>query len=184
MTSISSCGGSVGRLDNDYVDVITSDLGTFIARHNRWAELEAREILATSSAARPQHATVTAQLTGTAIERAVSAHARLPARSRCSCARSCSGSTATCCASASSTAPPGLVFHTLQRFWFRFLIDAKIWELRRPRSQMLESQPPHASQLRVNDSERQRRPGSSAPLAAPPPHGAAARPADPECDYS
>ena len=45
--------GSVGRLDNDYVDVITSDLGTFIARHNRWAELEAREILATSSAVSP-----------------------------------------------------------------------------------------------------------------------------------
>jgi hypothetical protein len=78
----------------------------------------------------------------------------------------------------------GLVFHTLQRFWFRFLIDAKIWELRRPRSQMLESQPPQPSQLRVNDSERQRRLDSSAPLAAPPPHGAAARPADPECDYS
>jgi hypothetical protein len=23
----------------------------------------------------------------------------------------------------------GLIFHTLQRFWFRFLIDAKIWEI-------------------------------------------------------
>jgi hypothetical protein len=28
----------------------------------------------------------------------------------------------------------GLIFHTLQRFWFRFLIDAKIWELQRARS--------------------------------------------------
>jgi hypothetical protein len=25
----------------------------------------------------------------------------------------------------------GLIFHTLQRFWFRFLVDAKIWELKR-----------------------------------------------------
>ena len=25
----------------------------------------------------------------------------------------------------------GLVFHSLQRFWFRFLIDARIWELKR-----------------------------------------------------
>jgi hypothetical protein len=24
----------------------------------------------------------------------------------------------------------GLIFHTLQRFWFRFLIDARIWERR------------------------------------------------------
>ena len=23
---------------------------------------------------------------------------------------------------------PGLIFHTLQRFWFRFLVDAKIYE--------------------------------------------------------
>jgi hypothetical protein len=25
---------------------------------------------------------------------------------------------------------PGLIFHVLQRFWFRFLVDAKIYELR------------------------------------------------------
>jgi hypothetical protein len=27
----------------------------------------------------------------------------------------------------------GLIFHTLQRFWFRFLIDARLWELQRGR---------------------------------------------------
>jgi glycosyltransferase involved in cell wall biosynthesis len=37
--------GRVGSLRSDYVDVITSDLGTFIVRHNRWAELEARRSL-------------------------------------------------------------------------------------------------------------------------------------------
>jgi hypothetical protein len=25
---------------------------------------------------------------------------------------------------------PGLIFHVLQRFWFRFLVDAKIFEMR------------------------------------------------------
>ena len=25
---------------------------------------------------------------------------------------------------------PGLIFHTLQRFWFRFLVDAKLYELK------------------------------------------------------
>ena len=25
---------------------------------------------------------------------------------------------------------PGLVFHVLQRFWFRFLVDAKVLEMR------------------------------------------------------
>jgi hypothetical protein len=35
----------------------------------------------------------------------------------------------------------GLVFHTLQRFWFRFLIDAKIWELQRARAHMVRPEP-------------------------------------------
>ena len=32
----------------------------------------------------------------------------------------------------------GLIFHTLQRFWFRFLIDARIWERQRARSHLHE----------------------------------------------
>ena len=36
----------------------------------------------------------------------------------------------------------GLIFHTLQRFWFRFLVDAKVWELTR----RLGSSEPSASQ--------------------------------------
>ena len=123
--------GSVGRLHNDYIDVITSDLGTFIARHNRWAELEAQQILAARGAAIPQPGIVAARLTGTAIERRrflrIRVYQRFPLFLR----------------------PflfwiygyifrlgfldgiEGLIFHTLQRFWFRFLIDAKLWELTR-----------------------------------------------------
>jgi hypothetical protein len=47
----------------------------------------------------------------------------------------------------------GLIFHTLQRFWFRFLIDAKIWERRRAA--------PHA---RVNAPQATSWPLSSAQL--------------------
>jgi glycosyltransferase involved in cell wall biosynthesis len=123
--------GSVGRLEHDYLDVITSDLATFIARHNRWAELEAREILARAAPACPPRTTVAARLTGTAIERKRFLRTRVYQRF-----------------------PPflrpflfwiygyvfrlgfldgieGLIFHTLQRFWFRFLTDAKLWELER-----------------------------------------------------
>jgi len=49
----------------------------------------------------------------------------------------------------------GLVFHTLQRFWFRFLIDARIWEMQRAHSRRLESRRPQrrlqASALRDCD---------------------------------
>jgi hypothetical protein len=41
--------GSVGRLDNDYVDVTTSDLGGLSRSTTRWADLEAREILAAAA---------------------------------------------------------------------------------------------------------------------------------------
>ena len=34
---------------------------------------------------------------------------------------------------------PGLVFHFLQGFWYRFLVDAKLVERRRARSDLLEA---------------------------------------------
>jgi glycosyltransferase involved in cell wall biosynthesis len=37
---------------------------------------------------------------------------------------------------------PGLVFHFLQAFWYRFLVDAKLVERQRGRSQMLDARPP------------------------------------------
>ena len=123
--------GRVGTLRNDYVDVITSDLATFIARHNRWAELEAEETLARRTGAALAGPAVAPLLTGTAIERRrflrTCVYQRFPLFLR----------------------PflfwfygyvlrlgfldgiEGLVFHSLQRFWFRFLIDARIWELKR-----------------------------------------------------
>ena len=130
--------GPVGRLRNDYVDVITSDLATFVARHNRWAELEAEEILARRAGAARSGRAVAPVLTGTAIERRRFLRTRVYLRF-----------------------PPfvrpflfwfygyvlrlgfldgieGLVFYTLQRFWFRFLIDARIWERQRARSHLHE----------------------------------------------
>ncbi len=37
---------------------------------------------------------------------------------------------------------PGLVFHFLQGFWYRFLVDAKLVERQRARSHTLKSRPP------------------------------------------
>ena len=72
--------GRVGTLRNDYVDVITSDLATFIARHNRWAELEAEETLARRTGAAQTGPAVAPLLTGTRNRaQALPAHVRLPA---------------------------------------------------------------------------------------------------------
>jgi len=121
--------GPVGRLRHDYIDIITDSLTSWIERHNRWATLEAQEMLGSETTGQ-----VEPKWLGSPIERKrflrmkVYRHAPLFVR------------------------PfllfffdyvirlgfldgrAGLVFHVLQRFWFRFLIDAKIYELRRRRS--------------------------------------------------
>lgn len=126
--------GKVQALKNDYLDVLTSDLTTFTVRHARWAEMEAREILSTrppgttEGTARQQ---VGAALLGNPIQRRRwlrnRAYGRLPLFVR----------------------PflywwyryvlrlgfldgrEGLIFHFLQGFWYRFLVDAKVFETRR-----------------------------------------------------
>jgi glycosyltransferase involved in cell wall biosynthesis len=125
--------GKVGRLDHDYVDVITSELGTFVARHNRWAELEAREILARTGAASP-HVTVTARLTGTAIERRRFLRTRVYQRFPLFVRPFLFWFYGYVLRGGFLDGIEGLIFHTLQRFWFRFLIDAKIRELQRARA--------------------------------------------------
>lgn len=117
--------GPVGRLKNDYVDIITTDLNSWSTRHLRWAGLEAREMVAASGTGQ-----VNPRLTGNPIERRrwmrQRVYRNLPLFVR----------------------PfgyflyryvlrlgfldgtEGLIFHFLQGFWYRFLVDAKIYEER------------------------------------------------------
>ena len=132
--------GRVGSLKNDYIDVIASDLATFVARHNRWAGLEAEEILARrAGAARPGPA-VAPMLTGTAIERRRFLRTRVYQRFPLFVRPFLFWFYGYVLRLGFLDGIEGLVFHTLQRFWFRFLIDARIWERQRARSRMLASQ--------------------------------------------
>jgi glycosyltransferase involved in cell wall biosynthesis len=124
--------GRVASLKNDYVEVITADLNRWVDRGNRWASLEASEIVAWGSCQESaQGKVVMPDLFGTPIQRErflrSIVYRIFPPLLR----------------------PflfwlygyvlrlgfldgvPGLIFHTLQRFWFRFLVDAKIYEQRR-----------------------------------------------------
>ena len=123
--------GRVGSLRNDYIDVITSDLGTFIVRHNRWAELEAEEMLARPTGAAPQGRAVEPVLTGTAIERRRFLRTRVYQRFPLFARPFLFWLYGYVVRLGFLDGVEGLIFHTLQRFWFRFLIDAKIWELKR-----------------------------------------------------
>jgi Glycosyl transferase family 2 len=158
--------GRVGRLSNDYIDVITSDLATFIARHNRWAELEAAEILARRTGAVRSGPAVAPLLIGTAIEAAtVPAHARLSA------------------IPAVPAPVPILVLwlraaprlprrhrgpHLSHPAAFLVPLPDRRQDLGAPARPIanLEARPPRASPVGVNDPERQRRPGPSSAVAA------------------
>jgi glycosyltransferase involved in cell wall biosynthesis len=142
--------GRVGRLANDYIDVITSDLTTFIVRHARWAELEAAETLAPSAgAARPQPA-VAPVLTGTAIERRRFLRTRVYQRFPLFVRPFLFWFYGYVLRLGFLDGIEGLVFHTLQRFWFRFLIDAKIWERQRARAHMVRPEPRQPAGRRLN----------------------------------
>ena len=118
--------GPVRKLQGDLIDTWTPDVSTFTARHLRWAALEAAEHEAPATAA----GRIRGRLgSDNAIEQRRwlrDWYARLPLFVR-------------------PTAyflyryvvrlgfldgRPGLVFHVLQGFWFRFLVDALILERR------------------------------------------------------
>lgn len=123
--------GKTHRLDHgDLVDPVMADLDSWTMRHIKWANLEMEEL----HASQPHSVTgiaVTPRLTGNLIERRrwarTSIYNRLPLFLR-----------------AIGyflfryfirlgflDGREGLIFHFLQGFWFRFYIDAKLWEKQR-----------------------------------------------------
>lgn len=120
--------GAALQVKGDIIDLITDSLSSFTARHNKWSSLEAEEQFNASRQKRP--GTIQGNLTGNPIEKRryiKNIYERFPLFVR----------------------PviyfivryffrlgfldgkQGLVFHFLQCFWFRFLVDAKIYELRK-----------------------------------------------------
>lgn len=124
--------GEVRPLDNDYIDVITSDLTSWVARHNRWASMEASEILAQKNPGET-HAgrVVTPRLFGTPIQRKRFLRSIIYQRFPLFVRPFLFWFYGYVLRLGFLDGIPGLVFHTLQRFWFRFLVDAKIYELRK-----------------------------------------------------
>jgi glycosyltransferase involved in cell wall biosynthesis len=119
--------GRLDRLQHDYIDVLTSDLTTWSVRHARWAELEAQEIVRAHAQA-AQSDRVQPRLFGTPIEQRrwlrdrMYGHAPLFGRAvlywfyRYVLRLGFLDGT------------EGLIFHFLQGWWYRWLIDAKLYE--------------------------------------------------------
>lgn len=118
--------GKIELLKGDIIDIIADSIGSFIARHNTWAELEAQYQLAETTDGK----VIEGRLFGNPIERRrylKKRYERFPLFVRPAIyffiryflkLGLLDGT-------------EGLIFHFLQGFWFRFLIDAKIYELKK-----------------------------------------------------
>lgn len=119
--------GEVERLKHDYLDMVASSLSVWSLRHVRWAAMEARELLTVGGAGQ-----VTPDLLGSPIQQRRwwrNAYTRCPLFARAFFywfyryfLRF-----------GILDGKEGLIFHFLQGFWFRFLVDGLVWEERRIR---------------------------------------------------
>jgi exosortase/archaeosortase family protein len=120
--------GKTQLLKHDMIDIITDSLNTFISRHNQWATLEAKYHFDELNADEANERVVKAKFFGNPIERRRYIKKRYESFPlfvrpviyyliRYFIRRGFLDGT------------EGLIFHFLQGFWFRFLIDAKIYEL-------------------------------------------------------
>src|SRR5580658_640734 len=115
--------GKVKPLDSDYLDIVATNLSTWTLRHKRWAELEANEMLAQDDRRRQ----VRPDLLGNPIERRRwfrNAYSRGPLFGRAFAY----WSYRYLLRLGFLDGKEGLIFHFLQGFWFRFLVDAMIYE--------------------------------------------------------
>ena len=119
--------GRTTQLKNDYIDILTSNLTTWTLRHARWAELEAQEALRGSNGGPRVHG----RLFGSPIEKRRWLRETLYARCPLFLRAFFYWFYRYFLRLGFIDGREGFIFHFLQGFWYRFLVDAKIYEHRR-----------------------------------------------------
>jgi glycosyltransferase involved in cell wall biosynthesis len=119
--------GKVAKLNHDYIDVLSSDLNRWTQRHVRWASLEARQaLIATETTGQ-----VAPALFGNPIERRRWLKNKLYNRSPLFVRPFIYWMYRYFVRLGFLDGKEGFVFHFLQGFWFRLLVDIEIDQLRR-----------------------------------------------------
>jgi len=119
--------GRVRALQHDYSDVLTSDLLTWTRRHARWADLEAQEIVAQ----RAPGQRVQASLFGNPIQHRRWLREGLYARAPLFVRAILYWLYRYLIRRGYLDGTEGLIFHFLQGCWYRFLVDARLYEYRK-----------------------------------------------------
>jgi glycosyltransferase involved in cell wall biosynthesis len=115
--------GKVASLQNDYIDVVASDLTTWSQRHIRWAAAEADESLRRQTG----NNSVRPELTGGPVARRRWLRSKVYGRAPLFVRPLSYWIYRYFIRLGFLDGKEGLVFHFLQGFWFRFLVDAMIW---------------------------------------------------------
>jgi glycosyltransferase involved in cell wall biosynthesis len=121
--------GATRRISGDLMDVITSDLTVWITRHARWGTLEAQEQMRGIRSARGSQ--VQGWPTGTPIERRRWLRSAVYGRAPLFLRAFAYFLYRYILRLGFLDGVEGLIFHFLQGCWYRFYVDAKIWEAKR-----------------------------------------------------
>jgi glycosyltransferase involved in cell wall biosynthesis len=119
--------GAVATLTGDYLDVVASNINTWTLRHARWAQMEAREMMAPSITRRR----VKSDPLGNPIERKRWLREGVYARAPLFIRPFLYGLYRYVLRLGFLDGKEGLIFHFLQGCWYRFLIDCEILEHRK-----------------------------------------------------
>ena len=119
--------GATARLEHDFIDIVASGLGPWTQRHARWAEQEAREMSEGETAGADQ---VAPSLWNGPIARRRWLRNRVYARFPLFLRPAGYWLYRYVFRLGFLDGREGLVFHFLQGFWFRFLVDSMVFEQR------------------------------------------------------
>lgn len=134
--------GDTLKLEVDLLEITATSLFLWTARHNQWAQLEAGQLV--SGSREPQPRSVQPRLVGTPIERRRWLRYHLYGNSPPFFRAFLYFISRYVLRGGFLDGIPGLIYHVLHGFWFRFYVDACCYELRKKTacevSQKLENQ--------------------------------------------
>jgi glycosyltransferase involved in cell wall biosynthesis len=131
------CEGNTLKLDSDLIEENNVDLTAWTSNHNRWATAEAQELAALGS----KEGQIKEAFLGSPIERRRWLKNRIFKRSPLFVRSFLYFVYRYFLRLGFLDGKEGLIFHFLQGLWFRFLVDAKIYELKRLEFQRKKIQP-------------------------------------------
>lgn len=126
--------GPTIRIEADLVEVTASSLFSWTARHNRWAQMEAQHLMKKTENA--QSGLVKPSLTGSPIERRRWLRASVYERNPLFLRSFTYFFVRYFLRGGFLDGIPGLIYHVLHGFWFRFYVDACYYEMKRNRGEL------------------------------------------------